>query len=261
MEWSLGLFYNDVDEIYTQLVNQCRKDLDGKEVKIVPFMPESETREIGRTLFVANGSASEGGIKLGMLSNQILWHLCWYGYSLWIEQEGNIDLDDLLHRLHAIDNFSTELDEIFVKDMKMWDSKFLSLVYAFATNFILCHEIGHIVYKHNLFDSNGDFRTLEELRLYEYAADAYSMQAINTLAEKREQQEAAYIGVIVAQCLMFFIRKESVDYDNDPHGDPMVRIEHKLAVMKCDNKRFWDLVNKLKALADRFILEKYRDIQ
>lgn len=88
-------------------------------------------------------------------------------------------------------------------------------------------------------------------------ADKYSMEAIQVVSKNLGQKELAYIGVICAQCLMFFIRKKDVDYNHDAHGDPMERIQRKLSVMDCDLQPYICIVDEMKILADKFLLEKY----
>lgn len=257
MEWSYEIFYESLDSMFEQILKNIEEDFCGQKINIEP---DYGLDYYGKRTSTANGNATERKVVFSQLSNQLLWYICWYGYMMWIDEEQNVDKDDLMKRLHIIDSNDEALDTFTCKNLEYWNDENLILTFSYATSFIIFHEIGHIVKGHTLIDSNNDVRPLDELRRYEYDADKYAMMALMNVARDNDQLDVAYLGIICAQCLLFFERKRNVDYEHSSHGDPMDRIEQKFGMMDCDTTPFRSIVESLRQLADTFIEEKYRDI-
>lgn len=255
MEWCYEIFLDKLNEISDLLVKSREDDFHGKSVDIEPEYGLSFQNV--RSLSAASGDSTNRKVTLNQLTNQVLWYVCWYAYHVWCGTDVQVDKIDFLHRLHVIDNHDDSFQFLSCKNLVSWNSEELIWIYAYATNFILFHEIAHIVKGHTLMNEKYEVRPYEELKGYEIDADKYSMESIMDVAQSRNQREFGFIGIICAQCLLFFDRKKVVDYSKDPHGDPMDRIEQKLQMVGGNTDGYRLLVSKLKRQADLFIAEKY----
>lgn len=256
-QWAFNCCHAELENVYILLQKHCDICTEQSSCRLDFIEPENDQRWYTGQLSVANGTPSERKVVIGQLANQFLWHICWCGKQIWDGNIVQVDKTDLLHRLHAIDEYNGDFEKLCCGDLYAWDDQDLSYIFAFATNFIIFHEVGHIVMKHDPFDKSYDFKPLPERRKFEVDADNYSMDAIQVVSKKLGMNEIANIGVICAQCLMFFIRKDNVDYDHDTHGDPMDRIQRKFSLMDCDLQPYIGIVNEMKSLANRFLFEKY----
>lgn len=254
MEWSYELQYDKLDEINTNLLELIEGDFNGVPITIEP---EYGLKTNGERSSTAVGNSIERRVRFSQLSNQMLWYVCWYAFQIVNGKSDSIDTKGLLQRLHIIDRHRPEFESMSCKDLDSWNNESLSYIFAYATNFIICHEICHIVKGHTLTDGNLNFLPSSTLKEQEFEADAYAMNVISSVGRKNSQTNLSNLGVVCAQCYMFFERKKDEDYTNDCHGDPMVRIEQKLGMMDGDLTNLWNLVNSLKALSDIFIEEKY----
>ena len=256
-QWASNCFHAELEKIYFHLQKHCEICKVQEAIQLDFIEPNKDSRWYTGQLFVANGTPSERKVSIGQLANQFLWHICWFGKQVWDGRIDKVDISDLLHRLHAIDEYNEDFAKSYCQDHDFWDNQDLSYIFAYATNFIIFHEVGHIVLKHDPFDKSYNFKPLPDQRKFEEDTDNYSMDAIQVVCKKLGMKEIAYIGVICAQCLLFFIRKENVDYDHTTHGDPMDRIQRKFSLMDCDLRPYICIVNEMKSLANRFFFEKY----
>lgn len=258
MEWCCEEFRESLDSMYEQIFKHRKEDFGGQPITI---KPDYGLYYNGKRTSTATGNATERKVVFSQLSNQLLWYICWYGYRMWINESQNVDEEDLKKRLHIIDSNDEVLKTLTCKNLEYWNDENMVLTFCYATSFILFHEVVHIVKGHTYFNSNYDVRPLDELRRNEYDADEYAMMAIMQVARENDQLDIAYIGIICAQCLLFFERKSDVDYEHSAHGNPMDRIEQKFEMMDCDTTSYRSIVESLNQLADIFIEEKYRDAQ
>lgn len=254
MEWCYELFYDKSEEVCNKLYKVVEDDFNGKPIKIEP---EYGLLPNGTRMSVANGNSTNRKVVFSILSNQLLWYISWYGFHLWSDNMSIVDKSDFLKRLHIIDSHKAEIQNMTCKDLDSWDSEELAIIFAYATNFILFHEIGHIVKSHTLLDSKYNVKPKEELRQQEYEADEYSMKAVLVVAQNDETPELANLGVLCAQCLMFFEKKKNENYENSAHGDPMNRIEQKLQMIGEDTEKYRHIVRVIYNAATTFINEKF----
>lgn len=180
--WSgvTNYFFEKSEEVHNNMYKVVEDDFNGNPIKIEP---EYGLLPNGKRISVANGDSTERKVAFSMLSNQMLWYICWYGFHLWSDKPTLVDESNFLKRLHIIDSHEEGIQNMTCQNLNSWNSEELSIVFAYATNFILFHEIGHIVKNHTLLDSKYNFRPTEELRAQEYVADKYSMKAVLIAAQ------------------------------------------------------------------------------
>ena len=254
MESCYELFYDILNNTFVRIMSHINEDLCDKPITIEP---NCGLDNMGQRTSTASAHVDKRKVVFSLLTNQLLWYICWYGYKIWKNELQNVDMQDFLNRLHIIDNHNECLEKLTCQNLDSWNNEELAYIFSYATNFIIFHEVGHIVKNHSIFSSDNEIKDLEERRKDEYDADAYAYKAIFEVAKACWQIEVANLGILCAQCLLFFERKKDEDYENSSHGNPVDRIQGKIAVMDGDKGCYSSLIEVMRQLANFFILEKW----
>ena len=253
MESCYELFYDKLNDTFVRIMSHINEELGDEPITLEP---NCGLDNMGQRTSTARAHVDKRKVVFSFLSNQMLWYICWCGYKIWKNELHKVDKQDFLTRLHIIDNHNECLEKLTCQNLDSWNNEELGYLFSYATNFIIFHEVGHIVKGHSIFSSDYEIKDLEERRKDEYDADAYAYKAIIEVAKEYGQIEVANLGILCAQCLLLFERKKDEDYENSPHGNPMDRIQGKIAVMDGDKGCYSYLVEVMRQLANDFILEK-----